>query len=86
MKDYWFKPKRFWRWFAAYYPSAWQGWLVTLMLFYLLVSAFIRIDQEAGTTLEAVYSFIPAALLLLLIFDLITRLTGQYPSWWRRKR
>jgi hypothetical protein len=85
MMRYWFKPKRFWRWFAAYYPIRWQGWLVTLGCAGLLVYAFTSADTASSSLSDALISFGPRAIVVLILFDAATRLAGEYPWWWKKK-
>jgi hypothetical protein len=80
----WFKPKRFWKWFAAYYPVAWQGWILALTSLALITYIFSRVSAEARSLQETVYMGAPALLVLLLILDIITIRTGEYPSWWKK--
>lgn len=83
-RHYWFRPKRFWRWFAAYYPTAWQGWVVTLVLAFALIFIFVAVDRSSHSASDALFGVAPYAIAILLIFDLLCFRTGEYPSWWRR--
>ena len=84
-KRYWFRPKRFWGWFAAYYPTSWQGWLITLVLAALLVKVFWLVDQHSHSGSDTLIGVAPWAMIIFLIFDLLCFRTGEYPAWWRRK-
>lgn len=83
--SYWFKPKQFWRWFAAYYPVTWEGWVVTLLAAAAFVAFFYSVDQASRSVSDTLYSFTPWAIGILLAFDLISFRTGEYPSWWKRR-
>lgn len=76
MRNYWFKPKRFWKVCAAYYPVSWQGFVITIGLLLLGFGwywlAANQISYWIGLTL------------LALTFDLFCLQTGEYPHWWLR--
>lgn len=82
---YWFRPKRFWKWFAAYYPSSIEGWAVTLVLVVFAVVIFIDIDRKTHLVSDALVSFIPWMVAIFAIFDVFCFRKGEYPSWWRKK-
>ncbi len=82
---FWFKPARFWKWFAAYYPASWQGWLVTLIIGSAAVYIFTLVDARSHSGSDTLMNFAPWAIILGLIFDLICFRTGEYPAWWRRR-
>jgi len=82
-KKYWFQPKRFWRWFAAYYPVAWQGWVVTAIFFIALIKTFFLIDRTSHSVSDALIGFALPALGILLLADAFSYGMGAYPSWWR---
>lgn len=86
MTRYWFKPKRFWNWFAAYYPVSAPGRVTSTLLFVLLVYFFVLAGRDSHSASDTLLRFAPRALLVLILFDVLTRLTGEYPSWWRRQR
>ena len=81
MKNYWFRPKKFWKIFAAYYPASWQGWLVSLIAAGILVCLFVFADQRSHSVSDTLISFTPGAVAVLLAVDLICFRTGEYPSW-----
>ena len=83
-RAYWFKPKQFWGIFAAYYPVTWQGWLATFLFFAAAVSAFIAVDARSHSASDTLIGVAPTLIILMLIFDIISFRTGEYPSWWRR--
>lgn len=85
MKYYWFRPKRFWGWFAAYYPVSWQGWAIALFFLGLFYGEFVRIDGASHSASDTFYGFAPWFVLVGLLFDVVTRLKGEYPHWWRKK-
>ena len=81
---YWFKPARFWKWFACYYPSSWQGWGITLFLGAILVGVFLKIDQQSHSGSDTLIRFAPWFIAIGLLFDVLCFRTGLYPSWWKR--
>ena len=83
--NYWFKPKQFWKWFAAYYPVSWQGWVVTLLAAVSFLAVLARADRESHSVSDTFYGAFPGAVIVLLVFDLISFRTGEYPSWWRKR-
>jgi hypothetical protein len=81
---YWFQPKKFWKWFAFYYPTSREGWGVTLVLVLLAVKLFLFIDARSHSGSDTLISFAPWAIALLAIFDMLCFRHGEYPSWWRK--
>lgn len=84
MRPYWFRPRRFWGVFAAYYPVRWQGWLVVFACAGALLASFLWADIGSHSISDTLLRFVPWAIIVGLIFDLISLRTGEYPSWWRR--
>lgn len=85
MPTYWFRPKRFWNWFAAYYPVSWQGWLVFALALVPLIYGFRSADRYSHSASDTLINFTPWFLGTALVLDFITRRKGEFPSWWRRK-
>ncbi len=83
---YWFKPARFWKWFAAYYPVSWEGWLASLVLLALGVIIFRKIDLQSHSGSDTLLMFAPWAIALFLMFDMLCFRRGEYPSWWKSKK
>jgi len=81
---YWFKPARFWNWFAFYYPSSWQGWIIALVLAAAFIKLFILADVDSHSSIDTLINFTPWAVAILCIFDLCCFRFGEYPSWWRK--
>ncbi len=83
MKKYWFKAKRYgWGW----YPATWQGWLVLLGYFALLLvdatGKNIFVDQPSS---DKVLSFVIDAIILAVILIFVCYKTGEKPRWrWGR--
>jgi len=84
MKHYWFKPKRFWYYFAAYYPVSWQGWGIVIFFLGLLYCKFVRIDSASHSVSDTLYEFAPWVVGIFLLFDVVTRIKGEYPFWWKK--
>ena len=84
-KKYWFKPARFWKWFAFYYPVSFAGWIATLVLGAALIKIFVFIDANSHSGSDTLITFAPWAIAILLLFDLLCFRFGEYPSWWKKK-
>ena len=81
---FWFKPARFWNWFAFYYPASWQGWVATIILAVIFVALFLFTDSNSHSGGDTLISFAPWAISILIIFDFLCFRFGEYPSWWRK--
>lgn len=77
VRNYWFKPRRFWKVFAAYYPVTWQGFVITIVLLSLAIGLCILITS--------IITYLIIVLALALIFDILCLQTGEYPSWWKKR-
>ena len=84
-KRYWFKPARFWKWFACYYPVSREGWIATSFLVWVGVELFVFIDADSHSGSDTLIRFAPWAIALLSVFDLLCFRFGLYPSWWRKR-
>lgn len=80
---YWFRPQKFFKYFAAYYPTSWQGWVVTIVLVVALMRIFVAVDVPSHSISDTLINFAPFAVIIFLIFDLLCFRKGEYPSWWR---
>jgi hypothetical protein len=83
-KKYWFRPKRFWGWFAAYYPASAEGWVLTLAAIFILVKIFLAVDEKSHSGSDTLIAFAPWFILIGLVLDIIMRKTGEYPAWWKK--
>lgn len=83
---YWFKPARFWRWFAFYYPVSRKGWGLTLILLGIAGLIFSFINERTVTAWETLVWFTPWAIALMAVFDMLCFRHGEYPSWWRKEK
>jgi hypothetical protein len=83
---YWFRPKKFWGFFAFYYPSNLSGWIATLFLSALLIWAFSMADRHSHSSSDTLISFTPWAIAILAVFDLLCFRLGEYPSWWKKRQ
>lgn len=82
---YWFKRKTYgWGWT----PSAWQGWLITLIFTVLfMIAAYITDATSYSIEQTLLTLFIPNGLTLILLLILICYLTGEPPAWqWGEKK
>lgn len=84
-KKYWFRPARFWKWFAFYYPASQRGWAVTLILLGIGGLVFAWIESGSDSRMETVVSFLPWGIALMAVFDMLCFRHGEYPSWWRKR-
>ena len=82
-KPYWFKPARFWKWFAAYYPVTWQGWVVSVLAVVLLIKIFIFVDSRSHSVSDTLLGIAPWFIAIGLAFDMMCFRKGEYPAWWR---
>lgn len=80
--SYWFKPKKI-GYVAAYYPVDPMGWLCTIFFAGALASSFASAYFMTVSLADALLVFFPIGLILVLLFDVVTLQTGQYPYWWR---
>ena len=81
---YWFKPARWGKWVAVYYPASGAGWIVTIILLAGAIKSFLLADLHSHSGSDTLIAFAPAAISLLLIFDLLCFRLGQYPWWWKK--
>lgn len=73
----WFKRKLYgWGW----YPSTWQGWLVTLVYTTLLILFGLTINENSHAR-EVVFTFGLPVLLLTITFIRIAYKKGEKPRW-----
>jgi hypothetical protein len=82
---YWFRPARFWKWCAFYYPVSKAGWIATTVLFLLGVKIFLMIDSHSHSASDTLIAFTPWFIALACIFDLLCFRRGEYPSWWKKQ-
>ena len=83
MRPYWFKPKRFWYCFAAYYPVTKEGWAITVACLAALVFVLGTATAE-GFTGDSLVKTVAGVIIIMLLFDIISFRTGEYPAWWRK--
>lgn len=81
----WFRPARFWNYFAAYYPISWEGWTVVLFALATVVVIFYTLEESIHSFLQSGLIIIPVVLFVALILDVIMRTKDEYPWWWRHK-
>ncbi len=84
-KTYWFRPKKFWKVFAFYYPASEAGYVAILLLFLPLVIIFQYIDSYAHSASDTLFNFIPWLIAFAAIFDGLCFRFGEYPSWWKKR-
>lgn len=72
--NYWFPAKSYgWGWGL---PITWQGWVVFIAFFVLLIGGSVVILPRYGTTIFTAYTLLLAAALILICWY-----TGEPPSW-----
>lgn len=81
-RKYWFRPKRFWGWFAAYYPASVEGWVIILAAVGILSEIFQTTDANSHSASGSLIAFAPWFIVVALALDVVMRKTGEYPSWW----
>ncbi len=84
-KKYWFKPAKFWGYFAFYYPVSFSGWVATAVLLAIFVKLFLLADAHSHSGSDTLISFAPWAISIFLLFDMLCFHFGEYPSWWGKK-
>jgi hypothetical protein len=71
---YWFPAKRYgWGWGP---PCAWQGWVVLLSYFALIVGGIPFVHATEGNVAYIAYVFVLTAILIAICW-----LTGERPRW-----
>ena len=81
---YWFRPLRFWKYFACYYPASFAGMIATFLLGALLVSLFFFFESRSHSATDTLIALAPWMITILALFDLLCFRFGEYPSWWKR--
>lgn len=80
--DIWFRPKRLPLGIALYRPVSWEGWFITIALCVLLAAAFFVASVASRSAGDTMLTFIPALIVVGIIFDVLCFVRGEYPSWW----
>lgn len=82
-KTLWFKAKTYgWGW----YPSTWQGWLITFAYALIAVALGLTIDENSPPQEVAFMFFLPL-LILSTGLVVIAWKTGEKPEWrWGNKK
>lgn len=83
---YWFRPKRFWKYWAFYVPTNTRGWLVTIVFFLVAVTLFRLIDEKSHSVADTLLAFAPWAIALMALYDLLCLRMGEYPAWWKKSQ
>lgn len=50
-----------------------------------IIWQFLAADASSHSLSDTLLNFAPRAVGILIIIDILTRLTGAYPPWWRRR-
>jgi len=73
-RTYWFPAKRYgWGWGP---PTAWQGWLVVVVFFMLVIGGAARLLPRHEEVKFALYTALLSALLVVVCW-----ITGEPPRW-----
>ncbi len=83
---YWFRPLRFWKVFAFYYPSSREGVGLTAFLVFLLATLFYFTNIESHSVSDTLMHFAPWLIVGMLLFDLFCFRFGEYPAWWHERK
>jgi phosphatidylserine synthase len=83
MKKIWFRRKTYgWGWT----PASWEGWLVMLVYFCLIIAIFQRIDAHSHSGSDTLIGFAVPFIALTVLLLLITYMKGEPPRWqWGQK-
>jgi len=84
-KKYWFKPARFWKYFAFYYPVSYWGYFITLTCLWILVKVFWLLNLSTHSVSDLLINFSPWVIVVMIIFDIFCRIFGEFPYWWRKR-
>ena len=85
-KQYWFRPKKFWKVFAFYYPTSRAGYVATLLLILPLMIIFQYIDKYTHSVSDTLFNFAPWGIAFAAIFDSLCFRFGEYPAWWKKNK
>jgi len=78
MKKLWFKAKRYgWGW----YPSSWEGWIVTLLYLLFFAVLFVRTNSYADSGNSYVTGYVVHIVLATAALILICYYKGEKPGW-----
>lgn len=83
-KKYWFRAKNYgWGW----YPSSWQGILITLIYFLVVLYRVVEIDSVTSAESSFVMRFVIEMLAYTAILIFICYKKGEKPEWrWGGKK
>jgi hypothetical protein len=84
-QKYWFRPVPFWGVFAAYYPANTKGIIATAVLLAVLLKIGIILFYLTSSLTTFAWQFLPWALAIFCIFDLLCFRFGEYPEWWQKR-
>lgn len=77
-KNYWFKAKNYgWGW----YPSTWQGWLITLIYLATSVRLMARLDSVSYPAKDMLMNYFLPLVFFTLSFIFLAYQTGEPPRW-----
>lgn len=79
----WFKAKRYgWGW----YPSSWEGWLVTILFTLLVIYRANKVSLMFDTESSFAFRYSFEILFMTIPLILICYLKGERPKWrWGKK-
>lgn len=84
MDKLWFKAKTYG---YGWYPSSWQGWLITFIYVLLVLLVFRIVDLSASSMGDSLIGMlIPLFILTVILFAICSK-TGEKAHWrWGNKR
>ncbi len=71
---YWFKTHKRG---IVLYPSTWQGWLVIVLYFAVMIYTFVQIDGSSHSVSDTLINFVPRAFLFSAMLICISYLKGE---------
>lgn len=83
MKKLWFKNKTYG---YGWTPSSWEGWLLLVVYFAILIKLFLAIDNRQHSGSDTLINFAPTFILLTIVLLVIVRYKGEKPRWQWGKR
>jgi hypothetical protein len=72
MKNPWFRE---WGW--IYYPSAWQGFVLVLLVLVFCIQVFLAVDSHSHSVSDTFYGIFPYIVPSLLVLNWIASKTSR---------
>jgi len=80
----WFRAKRYgWGWV----PVTWQGWGITIMFVFWLVSEIVFVNNHSHSVSDFLMQVVPTTYIMFVFFVIVCYATGEKPAWnWGKKK